>query len=65
VVVSKVAPPVRVGDLIVLISGVELPMFLRPSDDGFILLRRGYMYGVIYREGWSEEQTKNIQFRVV
>jgi hypothetical protein len=56
---------VRVGDIKGLISGDELPMFLRPSNDGFALIGPGYMHGVIYGEGWSEEKGNLRQFRLL
>lgn len=62
---AKGPPTVRAGDIMVLISGVELPMFLRASDDGFILVGPGYMHGVMYGEGWSEESGDLMQFRLV
>jgi hypothetical protein len=62
---AKGPPSVRVGDIMALISGVELPMFLRPLNDGFVLIGPGYMYGVMYGEGWSEEKGNLKQFRLV
>lgn len=57
--------PVRVGDIMVLIAGVELPMFLRSSDDGFVLIGPGYMHGVMYGEEWSADEGMLRQFLLV
>lgn len=44
----------QAGDIIALISGLEMPMLLRPVEGGHKLISHVYVHGVMYGELWPE-----------
>ena len=46
----------QAGDVIALVSGLELPLVLRPVDGGYRLITHVYVHGMMYGESWPERQ---------
>lgn len=44
----------EVGDQVVLISGLEMPLLVRPVGDAFKLITHVYLHGVMYGEAWDD-----------
>jgi hypothetical protein len=42
------------GDKIAIVSGLEMPLLLRPTGDGYRLITHVYVHGIMYGEIWSE-----------
>ena len=45
---------IRAGDKIALVSGLEMPLLLRPEQDGYKLITHVYVHGVMHGEKWPE-----------
>lgn len=48
--------PIQHGDKIVIVSGLEMPLALRPVEGGYRLLTHVYLHGVMYGEAWPEHE---------
>ena len=46
--------PVQSGDRIAVVSGLEMPLLLRPVEGGYRLLTHVYVHGMMYGEAWPE-----------
>lgn len=52
----------RVGDLIVLISGLTAPFIVRKEEENYTLVGPAYVHGVMQGERWSTEGLEDITF---
>ncbi|KAL8856235.1 MAG: hypothetical protein Q9178_007152 [Gyalolechia marmorata] len=50
---------IQSGDCIALISGVCMPLVLRPVSDGFHLVTHAYVHGVMYGDAWPDTDAEN------
>jgi hypothetical protein len=49
---------VRIGDVIVLVSGMGAPLILRPIGDRYRLITASYVHGVMHGEAWPWKPTR-------
>ncbi|OCT54968.1 hypothetical protein CLCR_02818 [Cladophialophora carrionii] len=47
--------PIRPGDVIAVVQGMEMPFLLRPVDGGYKLLAHVYVHGIMYGEAWPDD----------
>lgn len=45
---------IREGDVVTLLSGLEMPMILRPTEGGYSVVTWAYVHGVMEGEEWPE-----------
>ncbi|KAI4141698.1 MAG: hypothetical protein L6R39_005221 [Caloplaca ligustica] len=62
---SLVPAEARVDDLIALVSGSELPLILRPSQDGFSFIGQAYVHGIMDGEVWSLVEDGSIPLKEI
>jgi hypothetical protein len=48
--------PIQHGDKIVIVSGLEMPLALRPAEGGYRLLTHVYLHGIMHGEAWPENE---------
>jgi hypothetical protein len=58
--IGLVPRPARVGDRIVLIKGIRVPVVLRPCGEGWELVCEAYMVGAMDGELWDENKCYSI-----
>jgi hypothetical protein len=46
--------PMQAGDCVALISGLEMPLMLRPVEGGYRLITHVYLHGVMHGELWPQ-----------
>lgn len=46
----------QAGDMIAVVSGLEMPLLLRPFNGGYKLITHVYVHGMMYGEHWPGEQ---------
>lgn len=44
---------IREGDVVALLSGLEMPMVLRPTENGYTVVTWAYVHGIMEGEIWS------------
>jgi hypothetical protein len=44
------------GDKIVIIRGLEMPLLLRPVENGYKLITHVYVHGMMYGEMWPQDE---------
>ena len=63
--IGKGGLSIQVGHLVVLFSGIELPMYVRRSGEGYILVGTGYVHDIMYGEAWPEGDAALTGFMLV
>jgi hypothetical protein len=53
---------IQAGDMVAVVSGLEMPLVLRPVEGGHRLISHVYVHGMMYGELWPEgqDQLQNI-----
>ena len=52
--------PVQAGDLVVLISGLRVPIVLRGVDEGYQVVGMAKVEGIMDGEAWDDEVSKTM-----
>ncbi|KAJ6098846.1 hypothetical protein N7467_000381 [Penicillium canescens] len=53
------------GDKIAIVSGLEMPLALRPIEGGYRLLTHVYVHGIMYGEAWPENDDDLVEITLL